>query len=151
MAMWFYRKQQAETSVIFFYQIFKLMVMPLTYPSLGSSIMSNRNMTRQFNSLFNANHLQFIHSTYLGSRGVTESTLAKHPFHNAFMKILSKTRQCRPDVDTYVMKMALLKYMTSFKNMWSIKGRMNKLLHRLINTLLKIHLAPMREKNIKDS
>jgi hypothetical protein len=26
-------------------------------PPLDSSVMSNRNMTRQFNSLFNANHL----------------------------------------------------------------------------------------------
>ncbi|CEG81973.1 hypothetical protein RMATCC62417_16107 [Rhizopus microsporus] len=115
-------------------------------PPLGSSVMSNRNMPRQFNSLFNINHLQFIHSTCFGPHGVTESTLAKHPFHNAFTKILPRTRQYRPDMDTYVMKMSLSKYMTSFKNMWSIKGRMNKLLHHLINTLLKLHLAPIREK-----
>ncbi|CEG79072.1 hypothetical protein RMATCC62417_13585 [Rhizopus microsporus] len=84
---------------------------------------------------------------YYSNQMIIAQNMTHRPVNT--IKILPRTRQYRPDVDTYVMKMALSKYTTSFKNMWSIKGRMNKLLHHLINALLELHLAPIREKKYK--
>ncbi|KAI9245718.1 hypothetical protein EDC94DRAFT_590373 [Helicostylum pulchrum] len=51
--------------------------------------------------------------------------------------------------DPYVMKMSLSKYATNFEVMWSDSKRPLKVLNRLLDILLKIHLAPEQEQKHK--
>ena len=44
------------------------------------------------------------------------------------------------------MKMTQVKYMTHFKNIWKTKYRYTKMLNRVLIVLLRIHLAPERER-----
>lgn len=102
-------------------------------PLLGLQCTSTGAVARDFHTLFTTAHLQMIHSNYFGPRGVTKATLDKHPFHSAFSKKLPRTTPKAFGLDTYIMEMALSKYMTNFKNMWSTKSRFVKHLNRLIN------------------
>ena len=70
-------------------------------------------------------------------------------FHNAFVDILPRNIKKAFTTDPYVMKMSLSKYATNFEVMWSDSKRPLKVLNRLLDILLKIHLAPEREQKYK--
>jgi hypothetical protein len=47
----------------------------------------------------------------------------------------------------HVMKLSLEQYKTNMANMWSSRRQINKLFDKSLEVLLKIHLAPNRERN----
>lgn len=47
------------------------------------------------------------------------------------------------------MKNRLAQYSTNFENMWKSSAKTNKLLGKLLESLLKIHLTPKREQAYK--
>ncbi|KAL4208516.1 hypothetical protein AB4K20DRAFT_1970171 [Rhizopus microsporus] len=91
--------------------------------------------------LFYKGHLQRIHSNYFGPRGVTASSLSLHPFQKALFAAV---------IDTYIMKMTQVKYMINFENIWKTKYRYTKMLNRVLIVLLRIYLAPERERKKKE-
>ncbi|CEG68496.1 hypothetical protein RMATCC62417_04746 [Rhizopus microsporus] len=87
-----------------------------------------------------------IHASYFGIQGVTEETLKKHPFQTALRQALNEDGRRNESTDPVVMKLALNRYISNFKNMWSQKMRSRKTLNRVLIVLLRIHLAPKRER-----
>ncbi|KAI8061287.1 hypothetical protein BDF21DRAFT_325634, partial [Thamnidium elegans] len=114
-------------------------------PPLDHSCIISKVEEREFSRLFTKSHLQLIHSTYFNPQGIREGSMKSHPFHASFVKIMPRNLNDVTITDPYVMKMALSTYMTNFENMWSDGKRATKVLNRLIDVLLKIHLAPQRE------
>jgi hypothetical protein len=72
------------------------------------------------------------------------------PIHASFITTIPRDPHNLPKLDPYVMKIALQTYTTNYQNMWSKANRFRKLLNHLILVLLKIHLAPIKEKKYKD-
>lgn len=106
---------------------------------------------KHLKELFNNSHLQTIHSSYFGGIGVSDANLDKHPLQKAMLQVMPRVEEeAQRDTDAYAMKLALAGYMINFSNMWSEPKRYIKLLNRLLQVLLKIHLAPMREKKYKE-
>ncbi|KAI8091496.1 hypothetical protein BDF21DRAFT_332533, partial [Thamnidium elegans] len=118
-------------------------------PPLDDSCMMSKVEEGEFSRLFTKSHLQLIHSTYFGSQGIKEGSMKGHPFHASFLKIMPRNLNDVTITDPYGIKMALSTYMTNFENMWSDGKRATKVLNRLIDVLLKIHLAPQRETKYK--
>lgn len=52
--------------------------------------------------------------------------------------------------DTYVMKIVLDQYLTNFGNMWSGNKHFCKTFNNVLMVLLRVHLAPKREKRKRD-
>ena len=115
-------------------------------PPFDRTILTNNFFEKDFESLFYKSHLQRIHSNYFGPRGVTASSLSLHPFQKALFAAAKKEGARNKIFDTYIMKMTQVKYMTHFKNIWKTKYRYTKMLNRVLIVLLRIHLAPERER-----
>ncbi|CAO3701955.1 unnamed protein product [Rhizopus stolonifer] len=84
---------------------------------------------------------------YFGPKEVQEGSLMKHSFLNAIFKALPLSENKKPDIEPYVMKMALSKYSTNFKNMRDNTVSFYTMLNNLLMVLLRLHLAPKREEN----
>ncbi|ORE06893.1 hypothetical protein BCV72DRAFT_195736, partial [Rhizopus microsporus var. microsporus] len=115
-------------------------------PPIDRSCLTDDALKKEFNSLFNPSHLQMIHASYFGIQDVTEETLKKHPFQTALRQALNEDGRRSESTDPVVMKLALNRYISNFKNMWSQKMRSRKVLNRVLIVLLRIHLAPKRER-----
>lgn len=117
---------------------------------LNPQCIQTDELQKAYQSLFQEDHLAYIHSTYFGPRGVQPSTLQKMPFHKAIVNVLPRTEDTvNKNLSTHVMKMARNTYVTNFTNMWSNNKLVSKLLNKLIDNLLTIHLAPNRDKEFK--
>ncbi|CEG69213.1 hypothetical protein RMATCC62417_05326 [Rhizopus microsporus] len=88
-------------------------------PPIDRSCFTDNALKKEFNSLFNPSHLQVIHASYFGTQGVTEETLKKHPFQTALRQALNEDGRRNESIDPVVMKLALNRYISNFKNMWS--------------------------------
>jgi hypothetical protein len=110
----------------------------------------NDEYEKDISRLFKMQHLQLIHSTYFGPRGVTDASLKKSPFHSAFVGALPRSKNIETNLEPYIMKLALKRYVTNLENMWRDNKQINRLLNHLLLTLLKIHLAPKREQSYKE-
>lgn len=115
-------------------------------PSISTTTTNSNDFNKQYKSLFNQNHLQLIHSSYLGPRGIQATSLQKNPIHKALLDTVPRQEGSQPDLDPFIMKSALSKYMINFSNMWSSTTRFKKLFNHLILVLLRLHLAPSREE-----
>ncbi|KAI9253048.1 hypothetical protein EDC94DRAFT_680372 [Helicostylum pulchrum] len=115
-------------------------------PAPDRDFMNSDSFNKQLKSLFDTSHLQLIQSTYFGSRGPTQSTLQKSPLHKVSVDHIPPKNDQRQSLDVYIMKQALVKYTVNFISLWDNPKRLNNLLNRLLRVLLKIHLAPIREK-----
>ncbi|KAI8643658.1 hypothetical protein BD408DRAFT_414343 [Parasitella parasitica] len=91
-----------------------------------------------------------MHSTYYGQVSIEESTLEKSPLHKAIVNVLSRD-EANPhqNLSSHVMKMARQQYYTNLRIMWSENTIVNKLLRKLLNFLLLIHLSPNQDHAIK--
>lgn len=115
-------------------------------PPFDRTILTNDFFEKDFESLFNKDHLQRIHSNYFGPRGVTVSSLSLHPFQKALFAAAKKEGVRNKIINTYIMKVTQVKYMTNFENIWKTKYRYTKMLNRVLIVLLRIHLASERER-----
>ncbi|KAI8083434.1 hypothetical protein BDF21DRAFT_486991 [Thamnidium elegans] len=116
-------------------------------PAPDRDFMNSDGFNKQLKSLFDTNHLQLIQSTYFGPRESKESTLQKSPLNKALVDHTPPKNEQRQSLDVYIIKQALVKYTVNFINLWNNPKRLNNLLNRLLRVPLKIHLAPIREKN----
>ncbi|KAI9245942.1 hypothetical protein EDC94DRAFT_687005, partial [Helicostylum pulchrum] len=120
--------------------------------TLKDSLRNTTNYLTDFSTLFSSAHLSAVHSKYYGDDGIRAETLKKYPLHAAVFKLMptDETNHFKCDADTHAMKLALAGYMVNFSNMWKKSNRFYKLLNNLLQVLLKIHLAPTRERRYKD-
>jgi hypothetical protein len=111
-------------------------------------------LNQDFKLLFEANHLTFVYSAFFGSRGNTKKTITSHPLHHAMnenMKSsLTGVLQVNDTTPNVVRINALTRYMTNMANMWSGRSLFNKLLGKLLDVLLRIHLTPTREQKYQE-
>jgi hypothetical protein len=115
-------------------------------PPLSRKCLQSDYFNGYYKKMFDASHLQVIHAIYFGPVG----SRTKDPIHTSFTATIPRDPNNLPKLDSYVMKIALQTYTTNYQNMWSKASRFRKLLNHLILVLLKIHLAPIREKKYKD-
>ncbi|KAI8643842.1 hypothetical protein BD408DRAFT_481797 [Parasitella parasitica] len=123
----------------------------ITVPKpLDSSSLQNDEFNAHYQSLFLEPHLEQMHSTYYGQMGIEESTLEKSPSHKAIVNVLGRD-EANPhqNLSSHIMKMARQQYYTNLRIMWSENTIVNKLLRKLLNFLLLIHLSPDQDHAIK--
>ncbi|KAI8886751.1 hypothetical protein K501DRAFT_331044 [Backusella circina FSU 941] len=102
-------------------------------PPLYQDVLDSKDYDEDISKLFKGSHLDFIHASYFGNKGMTEASLAKNPCHKPLCENLSKN-QHTPSCNTTLMNSS---------------GKINKLLNNLLETLLKINLASKREHKYK--
>ncbi|CEG76197.1 hypothetical protein RMATCC62417_11127 [Rhizopus microsporus] len=116
-------------------------------PPLNKDCVPTVALEKELANLFKSGHLQTIHAHYFSPRGVDIDKLTKHPCEKALFNALPKRDMMVDEsIEPHLMKMSLNKYMTNFKNLRSNKFRYTRLLNRVITILLRIHLAPKRER-----
>ncbi|KAI8875664.1 hypothetical protein K501DRAFT_280152 [Backusella circina FSU 941] len=101
-------------------------------------IVNSDVLNQELRVLFENNHLYFVHSAVF-SRGNKTVTITDHPLHHALNE----------EVKPILSNNAVAKYITNIENMWKGRALFNKLLTKLLDVLLKIHLALINSKNGK--
>ncbi|KAI8639208.1 hypothetical protein BD408DRAFT_472512 [Parasitella parasitica] len=116
----------------------------ITVPKpLNSSSLENDEFNAHYQSLFLQPYLEQMHSTYYGQMGIEESKFKKSPLQKAIVNVLGRD-EANPhqNLSFHVMKMARQQYYTNLRIMWSENTIVNKLLKKLLNFLLFVHLSP---------
>ncbi|KAG0209409.1 hypothetical protein BGX31_002132, partial [Mortierella sp. GBA43] len=108
---------------------------------------------RDLGSLFTKEHLQFIHSSFLGTRGHYKSTKDNHPLWQSSAVAIRDPEISPPKAPegmSNTISEAIGEFSTNLGNMW--KGASySKALDYLLRTLLRLHLAPNRESKYKET
>ncbi|CAO3657432.1 unnamed protein product [Mucor hiemalis] len=126
-----------------------------TIEPLAIDVSNSPAFDADFNSLFQDQHLTFIHTEYFGIRGVSEQTMRAHPVQSSLLRLLEseeikKDTFAEVNAPSTLKQIALQSYITNFKNMWSDKIMINKLLDKVLIVLLRLHLAPTRESRRRE-
>ncbi|KAG1534713.1 hypothetical protein G6F45_011858 [Rhizopus arrhizus] len=121
-----------------------------TITPLAMDVSDSPAFDADFSQLFQEQHFSLISTKYFGNRGSQGQTLNAHPIQTALFKLMDAEdikKETFPveNVPSSLMSLALKIYMTNFKNMWADKTMINKLLDKLLVTLLRLHLASKRE------
>ena len=123
-------------------------------PPLTAAMLSPESLT-DINALFGDNHMGLIHSNFFGVKGLSHSTKEKCAANNAIIEHLSSfgvTRDTYKDsIDLSSVEMNITRntYMTNLSVMWDKRKIFNSLLEHLLHVLLRLHLAPKREKSYR--
>ncbi|KAF9574644.1 hypothetical protein EC968_005874 [Mortierella alpina] len=102
--------------------------------------------------LLSQDFLQFLHTRFMGSRGTSAETKAKHPV----WEMIASAIEDESDADlrkltglTATVTEAIREFATAINNLW--EGSIyKKLLDYLLRVLLRLHLAPVREQKTRD-
>ncbi|KAF9575456.1 hypothetical protein EC968_003061 [Mortierella alpina] len=96
--------------------------------------------------------LQFLHTRFMGSRGTSVETKAKHPV----WEMIASAIEDESDADlrkltglTATVTEAIREFATAINNLWE-GSIFKKLLDYLLRVLLRLHLAPVREQKTKE-
>jgi hypothetical protein len=120
-----------------------------TAAPIPPELLSSQQFHQELKELFQDQHLGFVHSTFFGRRGAKKETTDKHPIQNLMhiniLPYLSHLTHSHNELPSVLKTNALDKYKVNMANMWTGRTQMNKLLNKLIEVLLKVHLAPTRE------
>ncbi|KAI8881344.1 hypothetical protein K501DRAFT_189219, partial [Backusella circina FSU 941] len=122
--------------------------MPIPSPLTSHTVLEDPDdaLKADFSRLFTQEHLQNIHSSYFGPKGISEKTLGEHPLHRAILRLIPKdgTFPLKTQAEPAVMSSALGTYCANIKTMWKGTGIFTKSLNNLLTVLLKVHLAPKK-------
>ncbi|KAI8875530.1 hypothetical protein K501DRAFT_280286, partial [Backusella circina FSU 941] len=128
--------------------------MPIPSPLTSHTVLEDPDDAPKadFSRLFTQEHLQNIHSSYFGPKGISEKTLREHPLHRAILRLIPKdgTFPLKTQAEPAVMLSALGTYRANIKTMWKGTGIFTKSLNNLLTVLLKVHLAPKKHKNFQE-
>ena len=109
-----------------------------------------------FVSLLSQDHLQFLHSRFLGIFQNSDKTKEneKHPIWSIITQKIKDTSDVNnlfksPAGLSSIINEYLRQYATSVKNMWN-GSIYKKSLNNLLRILLRLHLAPRREAKFKE-
>lgn len=97
---------------------------------------------KDYDSLFQKQHLELLHSYYFGVIGSQDQNLARHPYQQALFLSVGRTRGCFNDhgLSSVEMEIARTNYITAMGNMWKTNTITTNLVNRVLGVLLKIHL-----------
>ncbi|CAO3637235.1 unnamed protein product [Mucor hiemalis] len=117
-------------------------------PAFDSALLDDVAFKKDFENLFDYSHLQMLHADYFG----TGSSRRKGQFPCLIaMKVALPQQQKTEDIsEPYSMKLALNRYMNNFKVMWSNSKRYFRLVNNVLVVLLRVHVAPERERSKRD-
>ncbi|KAI9273174.1 hypothetical protein EDC94DRAFT_185419 [Helicostylum pulchrum] len=85
-----------------------------------------------------------------------KSSIENNPVHNSLIEFLASVgvdRNTYTDVtqlSSVEMSIARNTYFTNLKNMWDKKKLFNSILNHLLDVLLRVHLAPKRERKYRE-
>ncbi|KAI8366505.1 hypothetical protein EDC96DRAFT_564979 [Choanephora cucurbitarum] len=100
--------------------------------------------------LFTDRHVHFLKSGFYGVRGLQTKTKTEYPLRTLLMEAISDSvNQFIQPKNTLRMacyESALTNYITNLSVMWGDNKMINILLDKLLLVLLRIHLAPTRER-----
>ena len=113
---------------------------------ISTNSINSDTFTKHFKTLFNTNFLQLIQSTYFGPQELRPSSLEKYPIYKTFADVVPRQEDAQPELDGFIMKMALSSFMTNFGNIWNSSARFTSLFNHLLLVLLRLHLTPRRER-----
>ena len=117
-------------------------------PTLDLSLLNDASFKKDFENLFSSSHFNLLHTDYFGTGSTRRKGLL--PCVDA-IKTAFPHQEKRSEVgEPFVMRLALSQYMTNFKNMWSNSKRQYRLLNHVLIVLLRIHLAPDRERSRRE-
>jgi len=119
---------------------------------IADSLSSKKSKQDDLVSLLSQGHIQYLYSHFLGTkRGVEDDD--KHPIWSALNNLIRESSDTSdipeaPEGLTMTMNTCFREYATNISNMWS--GNLyQKSLDHLLQVLLRIHLAPIREQQRK--
>ena len=116
-------------------------------PPSNLSLLNDLAFKKDLENIFSAPHLQTLHADYFGSG--TSRRKGSFPCVDA-LKAAFQQEKRREVSEPYVMKLALSRYINNFKTMWSNYKRQYRLLNNVLIVLLRIHLAPDRERSRRE-
>ncbi|KAK4509640.1 uncharacterized protein ATC70_006942 [Mucor velutinosus] len=98
-------------------------------------------------NLFQSRHIDYLHTALFGQRGtkISHSPFAALSSTNA--PILDAIARDTPQPASELMMVARGLYKTNLENMWASNKIFNKSLNKLLEILLRAHLAPKRESH----
>ncbi|KAI8376924.1 hypothetical protein BD560DRAFT_59325 [Blakeslea trispora] len=100
--------------------------------------------------LFTDRHIHFLKSGFYGVRGLQTKTKTDYPLRTLLMEAISDSVnqfiQPKNTLHMACYESALTNYITNLSVMWGDNKMINILLDKLLLVLLRIHLAPTREK-----
>ena len=108
----------------------------------------------EFNKLFSIQHLQFMNSCHFSTRGLHSASSKNHPLWQRLSEHVSKAVDIEFQASSFpshMKQMIIQKFEVNMKNMWADKRILKLALDRLLLCLLRLHLAPKKEKDRLDS
>jgi hypothetical protein len=119
----------------------------------SSAVLTNLKTHDDVKQLFTETHINFMKSLIFGIRETIAASKSNHPvlqcLVNAFLESVKSLFQDKNSLPMSVMDIAITNFITNLTLMWTDKKFINRLLNKLIEVLLKIHLAPIREKEYR--
>ncbi|CEG79132.1 hypothetical protein RMATCC62417_13633 [Rhizopus microsporus] len=121
---------------------------------LDERLIESNSFDADFSKLFTDQHFEIRFSQFFGVCGPMKNNLEAHPVQHALILALEQngiTKQTfafkRPPSEA--MKVALETFKVNFKNMWTDKKIINRLLGKVFLVLLRLHIAEFRESQRK--
>jgi hypothetical protein len=115
-------------------------------PPFDRALLSYKKIQKDMKELFKDAHFNALNTLFFGERKAKTTAFDKNLCHKALHELLPKEDTAATKDNTFSMKLARQQYTTNFKTMWSNKRKAVNLLNKLLETLLRQHLAPQREE-----
>lgn len=119
-------------------------------PALKQELYNSTSFTSQFEKMFARGHLDYIETAFAGRRDLRESTSQKYQLQESLNSLIPASfldkMQSFQVVPPPVRKAALVQFKTNFDNLWKSNDLMYRAVNKVIDVLLKLHLAPKRQK-----
>ncbi|CEG74324.1 hypothetical protein RMATCC62417_09560 [Rhizopus microsporus] len=129
----------------------------LLAPSLSQQLLQSGAFCNMFGNFFTKKHLDFVYRSVFPSRGPAQDTRSALSLQESFYKaVISKnvldnlSTEKLAAVPSALKDIAFKLFVTNFENMWKNRKIINRLLNKLLDVLLKIHLARIRETKYRE-
>lgn len=119
-------------------------------PQWPTSLTASTLFDREFKDLFTAAHLRFIRTAFLSKRSTKQPKQLQDALNQLLPESLKEKLQKHQTIPVPIRDIALEQYITNFDNMWNSKYLINKALNKVLDVLLKLHLAPVRQQQYVD-
>ncbi|KAK4510172.1 Up in starvation [Mucor velutinosus] len=116
-------------------------------PPLPSNALKSTAFCNGVKDLFQSRHIDYLHTALFGQRGTKISHPTFAALSSANAPILGAIVRDTPQPANELMMVARGLYKTNLENMWASNKVFNKSLNKLLDILLRVHLAPKRESH----
>ncbi|KAK4511190.1 uncharacterized protein ATC70_012404 [Mucor velutinosus] len=116
-------------------------------PPLPSNDLKFTAFCNGVKDLFQSRHIDCLHTALFGQRGTKISHPTFAALSSANEPILDAIARDTPQPANELMMVARGLYRTNLENMWASNKAFNRSLNKLLEILLRVHLAPKRESH----